>query len=189
MNPLQLEEMAELEQRRAELEGFQVRDISSAEWCLRKLATVQAKRREFETLANAEKERLEAWLSKQCEGLDRDIEFFTAHLTSWHETLLREDPKHNKSVKLPHGTLKSRTTSAQAKKLHDDDLLKHIKDAGLVEYIETKESVKWNDYKKSLDIIVDSDNGSVFVIDETGHVVPGVEVEPVKITFKVEVSE
>lgn len=69
------------------------------------------------------------------------------------------------------------------KAVDEDQLLEHVKKAGLNELI--KEDIKWGDFKKTLSI--KEIDGNKVVIDENGQAVPGVEVEPASINFKVEV--
>nr|MDK7659309.1 hypothetical protein [Bacillus subtilis] len=59
----------------------------------------------------------------------------------------------------------------------------HVKDAGMEEFI--KESVAWGDLKKTL--TVTELEGKTIVIDSNGQAVPGVEVQPETVSFKVEV--
>jgi hypothetical protein len=49
-----------------------------------------------------------------------------------------------------------------------------------------KESIKWGDLKKTLQVV--EVNGKQVVIDENGQVVPGVVVKPESITYSVEVE-
>ncbi|GMA64727.1 host-nuclease inhibitor Gam family protein [Alicyclobacillus fastidiosus] len=187
MNPLQLQEMAEFEERREEMAGFRVHDISSADWCMRKLAANQAKRKEYESYVQSEIERLQTWLKNECESLDRDAEFFTAHLTAWHKQLLENDPKHNKSVKLPHGVLKSRTVKSEPSKLDEKAILEHLKSNGEEAFVKVVETVDWGEYKKTLSL-VDID-GQPAVVDGNGEIVPGVAIKVGGTKFSVEVAE
>ncbi|WP_206921856.1 host-nuclease inhibitor Gam family protein [Alicyclobacillus suci] len=184
-NPLWDVELDELNQQEAQ-ERFRVTDKMSANWCLRKLQALQAKANEVNELAKAEIERITSWRDKELEQVNKHVEFFQGLLTEWHMQQYEADPKVNKSIKLPYGTLKSRTTKHQPSKLDEAALLEHVKatDEAFVKVIET---VEWGEYKKTLSVI--EVNGQLAVVDANGELVPGVAVKVGGTTFSVEVAE
>lgn len=194
MNALQSVELQELDQatfdneeQRAELqERFRVTDLNSANWCLRKMQALTAKIHETNQLSDAEVLRINQWREHEVSGIERQMQFFEMLLTDYHAQMLRQDLKA-KTITTPYGKLKSTTRKAQPKKVDDEQLLQHIKSSGDTEYIITKESPAWGEYKKTLQVT--EINGVSVVMDQNGQRVQGVEVELGGTSFKVEVSE
>lgn len=184
INPMQRDELTEAQR---EHEGFRVTDISSANWCMRKLQALAAKENEVNTLADDEAQRIEAWREGELKGVAIHREFFEGLLAEWHREQLEINPKGNKSIKLPYGTLKSVTRGLQPKKVNDETLLAHIKASGATEYIKTVESPAWAEYKKTLNIH-HRENGTMTIVDANGQEVAGVEVDMGGTRFSVEVS-
>lgn len=173
-------------------ERFEVTNLQSANWVLRKLQALAAKENEINQLADAEIKRHEAWREEQLKGIRSHREHLESYLIDWHKQLLDEDPKHNKSVKLPYGTLKSVTRKPIPKMADEEKVLAHLKANGDSQYIKTKEIVKWNELKKKLkNGIAPTGNplNPYHVVDWNGEEIPGVEVDLGGTTFEVEVNE
>jgi phage host-nuclease inhibitor protein Gam len=89
------------------------------------------------------------------------------------QRLLEEDPKGNKTVKLPHGTLKAR--KQQDKWEYDDETI-----------------IEWAKANKSLSLIRIKEEPDKQAIKEyvkmTGEVIPGVTITPQGLKFNVEVE-
>jgi phage host-nuclease inhibitor protein Gam len=159
------------EQERSE--GFVVDSLEKAEWCLRKLAKLAQEDAEDEAMAQREIERIQAWLEARKKPRQQSREFFEEHLRRFHQRLLEEDPKGNKTVKLPHGTLKAR-------KLPDK-----------WEYDE-QAIVEWAKVNARIELIRIKEEPDKQAIKEyvkmTGEVIPGVTVTRQGIKFDVEVE-
>ena len=183
MNQLQQMEILEVENtEQSERESFQVTDIESLNWVFRKLAALSAKEKEVKQLADVERARINDWENRELIALHSDKNYFESLVSDYHAKQLEENPKA-KTISTPYGKSKSRATKEQPKAVDKDKLLQHVKETGMTEFI--KEEVKWGDLKKSLHIHEVDDKP--IVIDENGQAVPGVEVEPASVSFKVEV--
>ena len=84
-----------------EVEGFSVRDESTANWLIRKIAECRAYR-----------ERVERWAAMEIKRAEREEAFFTTRFGGQLETWARRQiaKQHGrKSIKLPAGTVGFRT--------------------------------------------------------------------------------
>lgn len=157
---------------------FTVDDESSADWCLRKIATEKARLAEVDALANGEIARITSWRASEGQKSERAIAFFESLLHGFQARELAKNPKR-KTIKLPHGTLSARTGQprwdidiatllpwAQANKRKD---LLRIKVEPNVPAI-----------KRSLNAVPDS---GVATLD--GEVVPGITITPATTDFHV----
>lgn len=154
----------------AERETFVVDNMAKADWCLRKLAKIETQDAEDTALAEAEIERIQTWLKERKEARQSDREYFTGHLTRYHAQVMAEDAKA-KSIKLPHGVLKSRTTTVVD--YDDKTVIAWAKQQGRPEFIRIKEELAKTAVK---DAVV-----------KDGESIPGVMVTTGVTTFHVEV--
>lgn len=182
MNPLQDFELNEISKQSGNRPQFEINDMNSLNWAFRKIAALKSQEKEIKALAATEKQRIEEWESKELKPIEDNLAFFENLVGVYHTKQLQEDPKA-KTLSTPYGKSKSRAIKEQPKAVDEAQLLEHVKKAGLNELI--KEDIKWGDFKKSLSI--KEIDGKKVVIDENGQAVPGVEVEPASINFKVEV--
>ncbi|MCY8324281.1 host-nuclease inhibitor Gam family protein [Bacillus spizizenii] len=184
MNPLQDFELNEI--NNGELPGdrpqFEITDMNSLNWAFRKIAALKSQEKEIKALAATEKQRIEEWERQELKPLADSLSFFENLVSVYHTKQLQDDPKA-RTLSTPYGKSKSRTTKAAPKEVNKEKLLQHVKDAGMEEFI--KESVAWGDLKKTL--TVTELEGKPIVIDSNGQAVPGVEVQPETVSFKVEV--
>lgn len=188
LNQLQEKELFELyEQDPQEKEIFIIKDISGLNWVFRKINAINAKLNEIKSLANSERERIDAWEKKESSVLESDIEFFEQKITEYHSQVLADDPEQ-KSIVTPYGKVKSTTYEAQPEKLNEEALIEYVieKNLPFVEPIPTKK-LHWSELKKTLHVV--QKGSKQVVIDEDGQEVPGVIVKPKNTTFKVEVDE
>lgn len=184
MNPLQDFELNEI--NNGGLPGdrpqFEITDMNSLNWAFRKIVALKSQEKEIKALAVTEKQRIEEWERQELKPLSDSLSFFENLVSVYHTKQLQEDPKA-KTLSTPYGKSKSRTTKASPKEVDKEKLLHHVKDADMTEFI--KESVAWGDFKKTL--TVTELDGKPIVIDLNGQAVPGVEVQPETVNFKVEV--
>ncbi|WP_067924803.1 host-nuclease inhibitor Gam family protein [Alicyclobacillus shizuokensis] len=153
--------------------GFVVDSLEKAEWCMRKLAKIHQQDMADEELAQHEIERIQAWLQARKETRQRSREYFEEKLRQYHQRLLDEDPKGNRTVKLPHGTLKAR-------KLPDKW---DYDDQTIIEWAKANQSmslirIKYEPDKKLIKEYVKT----------TGELIPGVTITPQGTKFDVEVD-
>lgn len=185
MNELQNMELEELEVQ----EGWSIKDLETLNWAFRKLSALQAKVNEVKSLADSERKRIDEWEKKESDKYLQSLDFFKYKVGEYHASVLASDPKA-KSIKTPYGVAKSVTSKAAPVKADEKAILAFLAE-NKPEYmkVETKTSVSWSDFKKVLKVVEDEESGNLIVITEDGEIVPGVTVEPLKTTFKVEVNE
>ena len=174
--------MEALEEKRSE-----VTDTASAEWCMEKLAEKAAERQQVEEQYHKMIARYDKWRADSLEKLDSDEAYFNQLLAPWAAEQLEGTKK--KSITLPSGRVGFRAGS-KAFMLNGEKvasanpgLLEFVKGADS-SFIETKESVKWGEYKKTLKVI---DDGQVITAD--GEIVPDMVVEVGPARFYVEVGK
>lgn len=88
-------------------ERFRVVDNGQADWAMRKLCHLAESSRLVEELAARQMEPIERWRQGEQARIDRERSFWESLLVEFHRGVIEEDPKAT-SVRLPHGTLKSR---------------------------------------------------------------------------------
>jgi phage host-nuclease inhibitor protein Gam len=165
--------LLESEEQESQSEGFVVDSLEKAEWCLRKLAKLAQEDAEDEAMAQREIQRIQAWLEARKKPRQQSREFFEEHLRRFHEKLLQDDPKRNKTVKLPHGTLKARKLPDKWE-YDEQAILEWAKANARIEFIRVKAEPDKQAIKQ--------------YVKETGEVPPGVTVTTQGIKFDVEVE-
>jgi hypothetical protein len=87
--------------------AFSIDTLEQANWAVRKIAQHRARFDEAQALADAEHERVDAWLRDQRHSRDKATGFLEALLRRFHEQRLDADPKA-KTIKVPAGELTAR---------------------------------------------------------------------------------
>ena len=170
----------------AEKKRFEVTDEASAEWVLEKLE----KNAKARALVEEQYERMiarhEAWRADALKEIDESDAYFHGLLRPWAEAKLAGGKK--KSVKLPSGRVGFRAGSLSY--MFGDEkvtatnarLLDFVKGED-ESFIERKESVRWGDYKKTLQV---TESGRVVTAD--GVPIPGMLATKSEPSFYVEVT-
>ncbi|WP_193767138.1 host-nuclease inhibitor Gam family protein [Lysinibacillus parviboronicapiens] len=188
MNRLQEIELYELnEMQPQEKQIFVIKDIDGLNWVLRKINAANAKLNEIKSLADAERERINAWEKRESTGLVSDITIFEQKIIEYHSHVLTNDSER-KSIVTPYGKVRSITNEAQPERLDDEALFNYVV-ANKLPYVEvnTSRKLQWGELKKTLKVV--QQGNEEIVVDENGQVVPGVTVKPRTTTFKVEVDD
>jgi phage host-nuclease inhibitor protein Gam len=161
------------QQEEVQSDRFVVDSMEKAEWCMWKLAKLAQEDAEDEAMAQREIERIQAWLEARKKPRQQSREFFEEHLRQFHQRLLQDDPKGNKTVKLPHGTLKARKLPDKWE-YDDETIIEWAKANARIELIRVKAEPDKQAIKQ--------------YVKETGEVPPGVTVTTQGIKFDVEVE-
>lgn len=188
MNLLQETELQELyEMQPQEKQMYVIKDINGLNWVLRKINAANAKLKEIQSLADAERERINAWEKEASAGLISDINYFEHKIFEYHSHVLVADPEQ-KSITTPHGRVRSFTHEAQPERLDDEELFNYVV-ANQLPYVEvnTSRKLQWGELKKTLKVVQHGEEQ--IVVDADGQAVPGVIVKPRTTTFKVEVDD
>lgn len=173
----QCESTAEIER----LERFRITNDSQANWALRKIADARKKLARDQETAKAEIERIQQWLKMSESEAARTEERMTALLHEYYAPQFQTDPK-TKTYKLPSGKVQ---WWAQQPQFNRDDatLLEFLKSREMTAFIETKETPKWGELKKQIQVV-----GEHVVIKDgkmEGEIIDGVEVVHRPPTFRV----
>ena len=158
----------------AEKKPFEVTDEASAEWCLEKLEE-NAKARKLVNNQFAEMVyRYEKWKSDSLQELNRSDKYLKGLLQTWAVEKLADGKK--KSVNLPSGRVGFRA-GGEIWKMGDEKieattpaLLAFVKEND-DSFVKVQESVRWGDYKKTLNAMKD---GRVATSD--GQIIEGMTV-------------
>lgn len=89
-------------------EDFRVDTPEQAAWAMRKYRVLAQRKAQHEALAAAERERIDAWLTRVNAAVETQMEWFQQHLEFY---AMKQRLAGNKTVELPDGTLKTRSTS------------------------------------------------------------------------------
>lgn len=97
---------------RAEGEPFALRTELQADWALRRLQRIELRLGEIHATAVAERAVIDAWEAGESERLQADHDHFEGLLKAFMASTVDRDPKL-RTVRLPHGELKARSTPDQ----------------------------------------------------------------------------
>ena len=131
--------------------------------------------------------RYDKWRQESVEKLDADEAYFHELLRPWVAEQLADTKK--KSINLPSGRVgfragsKSFMLNGEKVDSTNQDLVDIVESDDSV-YVETKKSVRWGEYKKTLHVL---DDGRVTT--SQGEIIPDMKVEQEEPKFYVEVSK
>jgi len=174
------EDLADTENQR-----FRIQDDNQADWALRKIARARQDMKEAEETAAMEIEKINRWLDGQRDESLRTELFFTVLLQEYYEPRFMTNPD-KKTYKLPSGKVQRRTQQP----LFDRDneaLLAWLKQRGMTDYVEVKETPKWGELKQQVQVV-----GEHVVIKDgplKGEIIDGVEVVHRPPIFRVVTTE
>ncbi|SCX38358.1 host-nuclease inhibitor Gam family protein [Lysinibacillus fusiformis] len=192
MNPMLAEEIKEVEVMTYGLFGendepqkFEITDLDSLNWALRKVHAYDSQLKEIQKVANSERQRIDSWEQRESKGINESIQFFHNLVAEYHAKVLEEDDS-KKTLSTPYGKSKSITSKAQPDKANEEQLIKFAEENKLpfVKKVTTK-TLQWGELKKTLKVV--EKDGEQIVVDENGQAVPGAKVKPQNTTFKIEI--
>lgn len=168
-----------------ENQRFRIKDDNQADWALRKIARARQDMKEAEETAAIEIEKINRWLDGQRDESLRTERFFTALLQEYYEPRFMTNPD-KKTYKLPSGKVQRRTQQPQFDR-DNEALLAWLKQRGMTDYIEVKETPKWGELKQQVQVV-----GEHVVIKDgplKGEIIDGVEVVHRPPIFRVVTTE
>lgn len=178
----QLEFLEEHGQPEEEAKSFRIDDDIKADWALKKIAADRKECERVKAIALKEIEVLEEKIKHLEETTERKTTFLKGCLAQYFETVPHKATKTQETYKLLSGSLVFKLPSQKMVK-DDEKLLEYFKQNNMNEYIKTKETPAWAEFKKNLSIVDDK------VIDtSTGEVVEVVKVEETEGLFDVKTS-
>ena len=171
----------------AEKERFTVTDEASAEWCLEKIEENAKARALIEEQYQRMIARHEKWREEALAELESSDAYLKGLLLPWAQEKVADGKK--KSVKLPSGRVGFRA-GGEIWKMGDEKveattpaLLAFVKEND-ASFVKVQESVRWGDYKKTLNEMKD---GRVATSD--GQIIEGMTVTKGAPSFYVEVAK
>lgn len=170
-----------------EKERFTVTDEASAEWCLEKMEENAKARALIEEQYKRMIERHEKWRADALAEIEGSDLYLKGLLEPWAAEKIADGKK--KSVKLPSGRVGFRaggeTWKMGAEKIEATTpaLLAFVKEND-DSFVAVKESVRWGEYKKTLNVMED---GRVATSD--GQIIEGMTVTNGAPSFYVEVAK
>lgn len=167
----ELEEISEMEER----EGFEINNIHSANWALRKMQAIKTKEREIKDLMDEEILRIKDWANCELMKLDDSNKFFEGLLMQYYLEQKKLDPKFK--ISTPYGKVSSR--KQQPKWIYDNEkAIDSLKENNIKEFIRIKEDLDKASLKKEVEVLRDVfiENGEVnenirFLVGNSGPLV------------------
>lgn len=171
----------------AEKERFAVTDEASAEWCLEKIEENEKARALIDEQYKQMTARYEKWRADALAELESNDIYLKGLLEPWAAEKIADGKK--KSVKLPSGVIGFRA-GGKTWKMGDEKieattpaLLAFVKEND-DSFVAVKETVRWGDYKKTLN---EMEDGRVATSD--GQIIEGMTVTQGAPSFYVEVAK
>lgn len=160
-------------------ETFKIDNDKTADWAISKIHDAEDERDRLITLAEEQIKDLTIRIEELKAKCDNETSYLKSLLSQYFNTVKTKETKTQKSYKLLAGTLVLKKPTVKIN--HDDDqLLAYLQTNGGENYIKTKYSVDWAEYKKNLGVEGDK------VIDlDTGEVIEACSVENVPETFSI----
>lgn len=149
-------------------EVWRIKNDLSADFAIDKIREIKSEYNRAETVVKDKIQQLEHFLEKEKGKSDSERMFFESKLIEYFESIPEEHKKKTKTLikyQLPTGTLQKKFKSPTYIK-NDEELLKYA-ETNAPDYIETKRSLKWGEFKKQTKVV----NGQV-VDANTGEVLP-----------------
>ena len=163
---------------------FRIEDKGQASWALRKITTIERGRQESRAAAQAELERIQAWLADEEKRADQSRGYLDFLLEDYHRRQLVENPKA-KTIKLPHGELQLRGIPPEFIR-NDVDILNWARKnrpklVSLPQWVRPDPKLNWVELKKVFKV-----HGVSAIDPETGEIIPGITVieQPKKFSIK-----
>ena len=156
-------------------ERFKIQDDWEATWAMRKIAAARTRIDEIQAIADSEVARVQEWAEQEGRESLRDLDYFEGLLIEYG---IAQRTVGRKSVSTPYGAIKSRT--GQAKYVFVD------KEQFLV-WARTNRP-DWVAVKEEPALSAMRENHVLAAADpDTGEMIPGLQVEPPSVSFRVEV--
>jgi len=157
-------------------ETFKIENDKTADWALSQIHEAENERDRLIKLAQDQINDLTTKIQELTEKCSNETAFLRSCLEMYFETVPTKETKTQKSYKLLSGTLVYKKPSVKIN--HDDEKLLDYLDG--TEFVETKKSLKWGEYKKLLTI-----SGNDVIDSETGEIVDACSVEDVPASFTI----
>lgn len=161
---------------------FLIDDDHKADWALRKIAEERKEADRIKAIAEQQIEELQMKIKHAEEVAERKTVFLKGCLAEYFQKVPHKATKTQESYKLLSGSLVFKLPKQNMVK-DDEKLIEYFRSNGMEEFIKTKESPEWGEFKKQLQIIDRN------VVDTaTGDVIDAVKVEESAGIFDVKIG-
>lgn len=158
-------------------EKFEINTIERANWALKKILNVEAKKEEVKQFTKAKIDQVKNFEKQQIDELDRSVEYIKYLLTQYTKEVLK-DEKRKKSIKLLDGAVGFRT-KATTFETDDKKLVEFVKKYDK-SFINTTETVNWADFKNKIKVVETKQDDEIQyqAVTEDGEVIECIKVIP-----------
>jgi hypothetical protein len=168
----------------AESESFRIEDDEQAAWAMRKALAAHERRDANRRVAERERHRIDSWLAAVNATPDRDIDYFEGLLTRYAS---EERAQGRKTIDTPYGAVKSRQGQPSIAVIDPAEFIAWAQ-AAHPDLLTVKVSPSLSAVKAIAEI-ESTDTLGLVAITPDGEVIPGVDVTPAAVTYRVEVSK
>ena len=164
-------------------EPFEITDDSTAAWAMRKLRGLHQQIEAARKTAEDETARVQDWLERQTEKIERDAQYFENLLI--HYAIEQRQNADRKTIDLPTGRVSSRA-SHESWNIDKESFIKWAKD-----FAPNLVRIKTTEMPETVEVLEEhlvAADGKV-VVKETGEIVDGIEIKDATINYKVEVDK
>lgn len=156
-----------LEEEKEQRENFKVKDMASADWCFRKIASIRKDLEEKISYADFEIAKYVDFKDKEKKAAEDSIDFFEGLLIAYYEEQKAIDDKFK--LKTAQGSVTSRITKSF--KYEEEKVIAFLKENDIDGYIKIEEKLKKQELKTNFKV----NNGSL--VTEDGEIIDGVVIE------------
>ena len=176
-NDINMDDWAEYEDVESEHKEFEIKDASTADWAISKIADERKRKDYFVECANKEIEKLQTQIKEMKEKCERTTSYLSGCLGKYLER--DEVPKKKtttqESITLPAGKIIKKLPKIEYVMSSGEDVTKHKNDDGFIKeikkidknLIKTIKEVDWATLKKN---ITNTEDGMV-IYKETGDII------------------
>ena len=161
-------------------EEWHITDDSGAEWALQRIAEEQAEFKRLKNLGEKQIEDIKNKVEAAQKRYENSTAYFNAKLLEYFQSVPHKKTKSGiEKYVLLSGTLTLKPPALKPT-VDDEKLVEWLAANGYTDYIKTKQTAAWGDFKKSLDL-----SSGVPIVKDTGEVVEGITFESVPETFDI----
>lgn len=129
---------------------FEITDLSSATWVMRKYRALAAKDDEFKKVALEQKESIDTWLESKLQANQDSRAFFEGLFADYLTKLREDDPKAR--IETPFGTVSTRKTPTGVN-WSDEAVVQSLEKQGLNDLINIKKTPDKKQIKKQFHFV------------------------------------
>lgn len=166
------------EPEQTEKPKFEVHDLSSATWVMRKLRDFDDQDAEVKQVAKEQIEDIEKWQQKELDKNESSREYMQGLLSDYLHELRQSDKKAK--ISTPYGTVSTRKQREGVNWPNDKKLIQSLTDQGLTDFLKPNPKPDKEAIKKNFHFVGDH------YISDDGVILDGPTIKPAteKTTFK-----